>query len=177
MKAQAAVIAVSLLALSGISSAQSGMGKLKVHASPSRAGVFVDGKYLGPAGNFGIARTYNLAPGQHEVTISEPRYQETKESVTITEGKTTSIRPVLQKLPPPQGPFGLLKTKNPPDKFAGVFLNGKYIGHVGEFDHGPQGARLPAGEYELRIVPPSGGREFTEKITITANQTTVVEVK
>ena len=38
-------------------------GRLKTEVNPGRAGVFVDGKYLGPAANFRIARTYDVAAG------------------------------------------------------------------------------------------------------------------
>ena len=41
--------------------AQEKMGSLAVKADPGRAGVFLDGKYLGPAKNFGVARTYTGA--------------------------------------------------------------------------------------------------------------------
>ena len=37
---------------------------LKTKVDPTRAGVFVDGKYVGPAGRFGAARKYALAPRQ-----------------------------------------------------------------------------------------------------------------
>jgi len=32
-------------------------GRLKTEVNPGRAGVFIDGTYLGPAANFKIART------------------------------------------------------------------------------------------------------------------------
>ena len=47
-------------------------GRLKTEIDPGRAGVFVDGKYLGPAANFKVARTYELSPGEHEVRLAEP---------------------------------------------------------------------------------------------------------
>jgi hypothetical protein len=39
-----------------------GVGYLRANIDPGRAGVFVDGRYLGPATNFGIARKYALSP-------------------------------------------------------------------------------------------------------------------
>ena len=51
-------------------------GKLTVKANPGRAGVFVDGKYVGPAANFRIARTYAVPAGEHEIKLVDPRYEE-----------------------------------------------------------------------------------------------------
>src|SRR5262252_4765223 len=51
-------------------------GSLCVKAKPGRAGVFVDGKYLGPAANFRVARTYQVAAGEHELKLVDPRYEE-----------------------------------------------------------------------------------------------------
>ena len=58
-------------------------GNLKVKASPSRAGVFLDGKYLGPAGNFSFARTYAVAAGEHELKLSEPRCQDVTDRKSV----------------------------------------------------------------------------------------------
>src|SRR5689334_13641231 len=53
-----------------------GVGYLKANIDPGRAGVFVDGKYLGPATNFGVARKYALSPGEHELKLVDPRFEE-----------------------------------------------------------------------------------------------------
>ena len=70
--------------------AQQSGGFLKVKANTGRAGVFVDGKYLGPAANFRVARKYALAAGEHEVKLVEPRYEEFSTKVTITAGRPPS---------------------------------------------------------------------------------------
>ncbi len=61
--------------------------------------MFVDGKYLGPAANFKIARTYELSPGEHEVRLEEPRYEEIVTKVTITAGKKTVLKETMKALP------------------------------------------------------------------------------
>ena len=86
-----------------------GTGTLIVHAKPGRAGVFVDGKYVGPAANFASARTYTVPAGQHEVILREPRYEEYKTSIEILAGKTTSISQALQAKPIPKPPFGRIR--------------------------------------------------------------------
>ena len=172
---QLTFVALSLFATLGMSFAQSGTGKLKTSVSPSRAGVFVDGKYVGPAGNFGFSRTYTLSAGPHQVLLSEPRYKDVTTSVTITAGKTTTINDKLERIPQAQGPFGILRTVHP-DKFAAVYLNGKYYGHVDEFSNFAQWIKIPAGEYDLKIVPVTG-QEHSEKVKIQPNQTTVAKAQ
>src|ERR1017187_427420 len=64
--------AALLIAVTSISVvAQQSTGYLKTKVDPGRAGVFIDGKYVGPAGNFGVGRKYAVAAGEHEVRLSE----------------------------------------------------------------------------------------------------------
>jgi len=149
-------------------------GYLKAKVNPGRAGVFVDGKYLGPAANFKIARKYQVAAGEHEVKLVDPRYEEYVTKVSVPAGKTVVISQALKALPPAKPPFGVLRTKSP-DKFAAVYVNGRFFGHADEFNNFAQGILLNPGEYTVRIEPVSGGNVVEKKVTIRANETTVVE--
>jgi PEGA domain len=80
-------------------------GRLKTEIDPGRAGVFIDGKYVGPAANFKIARTYELSPGEHEIRLEEPRYEEIVTKVTITAGRKTILKEKMKALPPPNHPL------------------------------------------------------------------------
>ena len=148
-------------------------GTLKVKADPGRAGVFVDGKYLGPAANFGSTRSYSVAAGEHEVKLCDPRYQDFVTKVTIESGKTSVLKEKLTALPVPKPPFGTLKTHNA-DKYAAVYINGKFYGHNDEFDNFAQGLLIPPGQYEVRIEP-TNGAPIVKNVTVVANQTVVVE--
>src|SRR5581483_1727639 len=86
-----------------------GNGSLCVKANTGRAGVFVDGKYMGPAANFRVARTYAVAAGEHEVKLADPRYEELTTKVTIATGKKTTIHQTLKELPLAKPPFGRLR--------------------------------------------------------------------
>jgi len=55
----------------------------KIKADPGRAGVFVDGKYVGPAANFGAARKYASPPGHHGIRLVDPRYEEAVTTVDM----------------------------------------------------------------------------------------------
>jgi hypothetical protein len=147
---------------------------LRAKVDPGRAGVFVDGKYVGPASNFGATRKYALPPGHHEIKLAEPRYEEVTTTVDLTAGKTTVVTQSLKALPVPKGPFGTLRTHSA-DKYAAVYINDKYYGHNDEFDNFAQGLLLPAGEYTVRIEPTAGGSPVSKKVQIEAGKTVIVQ--
>ncbi len=169
-------VTVLFLTISVVAQEKAATGYLKVKAQPGRAGVFVDGQYLGPAANFRIARKYPVTAGEHEVSLKEPRYQEYTTKVTITAGKTTVLSQALQPTPKASPPFGVLKT-TAGSKFDAVYVNGKYMGHLDEFDGPNEGLLLNPGEYVVKVVPSSGGQAHEETIKIETGRTTVVRVK
>jgi hypothetical protein len=149
------------------------MGSLCVKANTGRAGVFVDGKYLGPAANFRIARTYAVSAGDHEVKLDDPRYEELTTKVSIKAGKKTTIHETLKELPPAKPPFGRLRTESA-DKFAAVYVNDKYMGHSDEFSNFAQALLLNPGEYSVKIVPASG-TPVTQTVKIEADKSVLVK--
>ena len=155
--------------------AQNGGGFLKVKANTGRAGVFVDGKYVGPAANFRVARKYALAAGEHEVKLVEPRYEEFSTKVTITAGKTTVISQTMKALPAAKPPFGRLRTETV-DKFAAVYVNDRFMGHADEFSNSGQGLLLNPGEYRVKIVSTSG-QTHEEKVKLEADKIVVIKAK
>jgi hypothetical protein len=156
--------------------AQPSNGYLKAKVDPGRAGVFVDGKYLGPASNFRIARKYSVPAGEHEVKLLDPRYEDFVTKVEIAPGKTTVIKDTLKPLPPAKPPFGRLRVESS-DKYAAVYVNGKFMGHADEFSNAAQGLLLNPGEYTVKVVPATGGQEREEKVKIEADQVVVIKAK
>lgn len=150
-----------------------GNGSLCVKANTGRAGVFVDGKYMGPAANFRVARTYSVAAGEHEVKLADPRYEELTTKVTVAAGKKTTIHQTLKELALAKPPFGRLRTESP-DKFAAVYVNDKYMGHTDEFNNSSQGLLINPGEYSVKIVPASGA-PVTQNVKIEADKTVIVK--
>ena len=171
------LLAVAALAAASLPLAAQGTGYLKTKVNPGRAGVFIDGKYVGPAANFRVGRKYAVAPGEHEVKLVEPRFEELTTKVSVTAGKTTTLRETMKALPAPKPPFGRLRTPVAGDKFAAVYVNDKYMGHADEFSNSSQELLLPPGEYDVKIVPTSGGSPHEEKVQIKENQVTVVKSK
>jgi hypothetical protein len=155
---------------------QSNNGYLKTKVDPGRAGVFVDGKYVGPAGNFGVGRKYALAAGEHEIRLSEPRYEDVVTKVSIQAGKTAQLNQSMKALPPAKPPFGRVRTIAP-DKFSAVYVNGKFMGHAGEFNNSVQGLLLNPGDYKVKIVPVGGGDGHEESVKVEADKTVIVRSK
>ena len=149
-------------------------GYLRAKVEPGRAGVFVDGKYVGPAKNFGVTRTYSLPAGEHEIRLSEPRYEEIVKKVTIVAGKKTTLDEKMKALAPAKPPFGIIRVEHP-DHFAAVYVNGRFMGHVDEFSNFAQGLQLNPGTYEVKVVPLSTGSPLTKTVTVEADKTVIVK--
>jgi hypothetical protein len=156
--------------------AQNTGGFLKTKVHPSRAGVFIDDKYVGPAGNFCFARKYAVAPGEHEVKLLEPRYEDLITKVTVQAGQTAEINQSMKPVPLAKPPFGRLRTFSA-DKFAAVFVNGKYMGHADEFSNPGQGLLLNPGEYIVKIVPVGSEQGREERVTLQADKVTIVRAE
>ena len=148
-------------------------GYLKVNVVPDRAGLFVDGQYLGPASRFGAARKYLMTPGQHQIRMVDPRAEEGTATVQIEAGKTAKISEALTPKPAPKPPFATLKVmcaKN----LAAVMLNEHFVGHVDEFNGAGQGLQVSPGTYEVRIDVAGGDTLLWQQVTLEAGKTTVV---
>ncbi|MCX6632652.1 MAG: PEGA domain-containing protein [Candidatus Solibacter sp.] len=162
-----------LLTAGALPAQQAATAYLKTNVRPGRAVVFVDGKYVGPAGNFGMGRKYALPAGQHQVKLVDPRYEEFSTTVDLKAGQTTKLAETLKPLPPPKGPLGGLRTPVP-EKYAAVYINDKFYGHAGEFNNSSQKLMLPVGEYSVRIEPASGA-PINQKVKIEAGKTVLVQ--
>ena len=160
-----------LISSAGILSAQEAY--LKANVNPGRAGVFVDGKFVGPAANFGISRKYALPAGKHEIKLVDPRFEEYSTTVDLQAGKVTKVAQALKPLPPPKGPLGGLRTPVP-EKYAAVYVNDHFCGHAGEFNNSSQRLMLPVGEYTVRVERSTGG-PITQKVKIEEGKTVIVK--
>jgi len=163
-----------LLAVAGapLAAQQNSNGLLVSKVKPGRAGVFVDGKYLGPTANFRKARTYSVPAGEHEIRLVDPRYHDVTTKVTIEAGQKKELLATMVPLPLTKPPYGRLRTINA-DKFAAVYVNEHFCGHVDEFSNSHQALLLNPGEYDVKIVPEKG-TAVSAKVTIVADKTVIV---
>ena len=71
---------------------------LKVTVHPGRAAVFLDGKYVGHAGELGGA-THSLliSPGRHQIKVELPGYRTFETEVNLLAGQKSEIKTELAK--------------------------------------------------------------------------------
>ncbi len=158
------------------------VGKVKCIGRPGDAGVFINGKYMGPASRFTVPESYEAPAGEVEVSLKDPRYEDFTTKVTVRAKKKARVHYAMKKLPEPKGPFGLFRLKGgESESFISVaagdtspiFINDKFYGHVDELNNLGSGILLQPGTYDLRISSPIFG-EINQKLTIEANKTTYV---
>jgi PEGA domain len=72
--------------------------QLKVDIKPDRAAVFVDGRFLGHAGELGGAfHSMLLSPGTHQIKVDLPGYQSFETAVTLVAGQKGEVKTNLRK--------------------------------------------------------------------------------
>lgn len=73
-------------------------GELKVDVQPDRAAVFVDGRFLGHAGELGGAfHSMLLSPGAHQIKVELPGYQSFETEVSVNAGQKSTVKTRLAK--------------------------------------------------------------------------------
>ena len=72
--------------------------EIKLSVTPDRAAVFVDGLFVGHAGEFGgVAKSLLIAPGHRKITISLPGYQTFNTDVDLAPKQRFQIKTDLIK--------------------------------------------------------------------------------
>ena len=175
------LIALTFTFTLGLAAAED-TGYIKARGKPGRAGIFVDGKYVGPAVRFSVPEKYAVAPGDHEVTFKDPRYEDFTTKVTVVAKKTAKIHFKLKAVEPAKPPFGRLRFGGGvPESFisvaagdiSAVMINGKFYGYVDELNNAGGGLLLNPGTYKVQVSSPIYG-EINKDVTIEANKVTVI---
>lgn len=73
----------------------------------------------------------------------------------------------------PANATGMLKTKAVPSD-AGVYVDGKYVGHADQFNGPGQKLYVTPGEHEVRFSI-AYYQDYSTKVSVQANQTTVIQ--
>ncbi|MBI4877035.1 MAG: PEGA domain-containing protein [Acidobacteria bacterium] len=159
-------------------------GFIKARGRPTGAGLFVDGKYIGPAGRFTVPEKYSVPAGEHEVALKDPRYEDFSTKVTVRTGKTTKIGYKLKKAELPKGPFGRLRFGGDGSESfisvtagdtGAVYINDKFWGFVDELNNAGGGMLLPPGEYHVRAETQNFG-VVDQTVKIEAHKVTVIQL-
>jgi hypothetical protein len=179
----AAAVAIFTLTLSALGAEKASY--IKARGKPTGAGLFVDGRYLGPAGRFTVPEKYEVQPGQYEITLRDPRYEDYTTRVTVQPGKTAKISYKLKKLEPPKGPFGRVRfggdgAESLMSITAGdtgpVYVNDKFWGFIDELNNRGGGILIPPGTYTIRAESQKYG-VVSRTVTVEAGKVTVIPLE
>ncbi len=147
-------------------------GKTKVEKT---SGVWVDGQYVGYLNELKGSKKILLLPGEHIISVRQNGYQDFTQRLTVRPGEKQTIQVEMQKAatgPMPKD-WAIVKLKVFPER-AAVFLDGRFVGHVGEFQGLARSLEVAPGHHAIKITLP-GYIPFETEITPLARQK--VEVK
>lgn len=170
-----AFLAFLLLAFAQPSYAQSNqilgevelVGASKVERS---SGVWVDGQYVGYLKELKGSKKILLLPGEHEITVRQDGYEDFTDKVTVRAGEKQTISVKMVKNPNFKMPavFSEIKLSVAPDR-AAVFVDGLFVGHVGEFG-GAGKALLVAPGHRKITISLTGYQTFNTETDLAPNQ-------
>jgi len=139
------------------------------------SGVWVDGEYVGYLKELKGSKKVLLLPGEHVITVRQDGYQDFTERILAQPGQREVVRVAMEKAP--RGPLpdvtATVKITVNPAR-AAVFLDGLFVGHVGEFAGLGRGMLVAPGTHQIRIALP-GYQTFETDINPLATQK--VEIK
>jgi PEGA domain len=139
------------------------------------SGVWVDGQYVGYLNELKGSKKVLLLPGEHLITVRQDGYRDFTERFALQPGDKHVVRVAMSKVPTASMPAETATVKvtvNP--SRAAVFMDGLYVGHVGEFEGVGRGMLVAPGAHQIRIALP-GYQTFETDINPLANQK--VEIK
>lgn len=147
-------------------------GKSKVEKT---SGVWIDGQYVGYLKELKGSKRVLLLPGEHTITVRQDGYQDFVQRVTLQPGEKRMVSVVMARAATGVMPSvtSTVKISVNPSR-AAVFLDGLFVGHVGEFEGAGRGLLVAPGSHTIRIALP-GYETFETQITPQPRQK--VEVK
>jgi hypothetical protein len=134
------------------------------------SGVWVDGEYVGYLKELKGSKTVLLLPGDHEILVRQDGYKDFKEEVLVQPGQKQVVIVSMEKAPtgPLPDVLATVKIEVNPSR-AAVFLDGLFVGHVGEFKGPGRGMLVAPGTHQIKIALP-GYQTFETDINPLANQ-------
>ena len=129
-------------------------GKTKVEKT---SGVWVDGQYVGYLNELKLSKKVLLLPGDHTISVRQNGYQDFSQTIVVQPGKTNIIRVAMNKAPtgpmPPDAELATIKINVNPSR-AAVFMDNRFVGHVGEFGGLGRALQVVPGTHHIRIALP-----------------------
>ena len=129
-------------------------GKTKVEKT---SGIWVDGQYVGYINELKLSKKVLLLPGDHTISVRQNGYQDFSQTIVVQPGKTQIIRVAMNKAPtgpmPPDAELATIKINVNPSR-AAVFMDNRFVGHVGEFGGLVRALLVVPGTHQIRIALP-----------------------
>src|ERR1700741_3644921 len=99
------------------------------------SGVWVDGEYVGYLNELKGSKRVLLLPGEHVITVRQDGYQDLTERLVLQTGDKHIVRVAMLKVTtaPMPAETATVKISVNPSR-AAVFMDGLFVGHVGEFE-------------------------------------------
>ena len=134
------------------------------------SGVWVDGQYLGYVKELKGSKKILLLPGQHEIAVRQDGYHEFAEKITVRPGEKQTISVSMVRDPSFKMPsvFSEVKLSVTPDR-AAVFVDGQFVGHVGEFGGVGKSLLIAPGHRKITISLP-GYQSFSTEMDLAPTQ-------
>jgi len=121
------------------------------------SGVWVDGQYVGYLNELKLSKKVLLLPGDHTISVRQNGYQDFSQIIVVQPGKTQIIRVAMNKAAtgpmPPQAELATIKINVNPSR-AAVFVDNRFVGHVGEFGGLGRAMQVVPGAHHIRIALP-----------------------
>ncbi|MGB9071918.1 MAG: PEGA domain-containing protein [Terriglobales bacterium] len=121
------------------------------------SGVWVDGQYVGYLNELKASKKVLLLPGEHTISVRQNGYQDFTQRVVLQPGQTQLVRVTMDKAAtgpmPPDADLATIKINVNPSR-AAVFVDGRFVGHVGEFGGLGRAMQVVPGSHHIRIALP-----------------------
>jgi len=143
-------------------------GFVQVKVTPAYAGVFVDGKYMGPSTLFASKeKAIRVGVGNHRVEVVEPYHETLVMDFQVTEGQYNEITKELKANgKAPRNKVSAIVTEGFGE--AAIYLDNEYFGHAG------RELRVRPGKFMLKLTSMDGTILREIKVEIRDRETLVV---
>jgi hypothetical protein len=156
------------------------MGEVKFHGASKiekTSGVWVDGTYVGYLKELKGDKRVMLLPGEHEISVRQSGYDDVTEKIVIEPGQVQTLDVKMHLSPRATSPTitSTLKLNVEPDR-AAVFLDGKFVGHAGEFGGSLHSMLISPGKHSIKVELP-GYRTFETVVDLLPGQKSEVKTE
>ena len=154
------------------------MGEVQFEAASKverDSGVWIDGQYVGYLKELKGDKKVMLLPGEHEISVRQAGLNDFIRKIVVEPGQKQTVNVAMKRSVGWDTPSttATLKLTVQPNR-AAVFLDDRYIGHVGEFGGKFHSVLISTGKHRIKIELP-GYRTFETEVNLLAGQESEVK--